>query len=131
MIIEIYDKNGEYVKSVIGDEAACLANVAEDETYKEVEELRSHSLHNESAYLKSLKLQRVNDIKVTVNDKVFDGNEVSQDRIMRVISVALITGNNTTLWRLADNTEVEVTLDEFREALSLASQEMSRIWLEV
>jgi hypothetical protein len=130
MIIEIYDKNGEYVKGVIGDEAQCLANVAEDETYEEVQELRSHSLHNESAYLKSLKLGLVNEIKVTVNDKVFDGNEVSQDRIMRAINVALITGKDTALWRLADNTEVEVTLDEFREALSLASQEMSRIWLE-
>jgi len=129
MIIEIYDKNGEYVKGVIGDEAQCLANVAEDETYEEVQELRSHSLHNESAYLKSLKLGLVNEIKVTVNDKVFDGNEVSQDRIMRAINVALITGKDTALWRLADNTEVEVTLDELKEALSLANAEMSRIWL--
>lgn len=130
MIIEIYNVNGEYVKTVSGDEAQCLANIGENETYKEVQEIRSHSLYNESAYLKSLKLQKIDEIKVTVNAKVFDGNEVSQDRIMKAINVALITGDNTILWRLADNTNIEVTIDELREALTLANKEISRIWLE-
>lgn len=129
MIIEIYDKNGEYVKSVIGDEAGCLVNVAEDETYREVEELRSHSLHNESAYLKSLKLQRVNEIKVTVNDKVFDGNEISQERIARTITMANIMGLTQTDWKLADNTIATVTLEELKQALTLSVLAMNEIWL--
>jgi len=130
MTIEIYDKNGEYVKSVIGDEVQCLANVAEDETYKEVQELRSHSLHNEHAYLKSLKLQEVSEIKVTVNDKVFDGDEASQYRMIKKIEALSVTLENLTLWKLSDNSIVEVTLDELKEALSSADKEMSRVWLD-
>ena len=33
-------------------------------------------------------------------------------------------------WVNTDNTIVMVTLDELKEALALAGQEMSRIWLE-
>ena len=133
MIIEIYDTNGEYVKTVTGDETQCLSNinVAQGETYKEVDEIRSHSLHNESAYLKSLKQGRVNEIKVTtLSGKVFDGNEISQERILRKINTLLISSQDTTMWKLADNSTVDVTLEELKEALSLSDKEMSRIWLE-
>ena len=60
---------------------------------------------------------------------MFDGDEKSQERMLRAINIANITGQTTTQWKLADNSIVEVTLDELKEALSLAGQEMSRIWL--
>lgn len=66
----------------------------------------------------------------TSTGKRFDGDEKSQDRMARTISIAAITGETSTLWKLADNTIVTVTLDELKEALALAGQEMSRIWLE-
>ena len=73
----------------------------------------------------------VNNIKVTTTSgKVFDGNETSQDRMVRAINIASISGQTETQWKLADNTIVMVTLDELKEALTLAGQEMSRIWLE-
>ena len=69
-------------------------------------------------------------IKVTISTgKVFDGNEPSQDRMVRAISIASISGKTGVQWKLADNTIVIVTLDELKEALTLAGQEMSRIWL--
>ena len=73
----------------------------------------------------------VNNIKVTTTSgKMFDGNEKSQDRMVRAINIASISGQTETQWKLADNTIVMVTLDELKEALALAGQEMSRIWLE-
>jgi len=73
----------------------------------------------------------VSQIKVTTTTgKVFDGDEQSQDRMLRAINIAAVTGQSVTDWKLADNTIVEVTLDELKEALSLAGQEMSRIWLK-
>ena len=73
----------------------------------------------------------VNNIKVTTTSgKVFDGNETSQDRMVRAINIASISGQTETQWKLADNTIVMVTLDELKEALMLAGQEMSKIWLE-
>jgi len=71
-----------------------------------------------------------NIIVTTTTGKTFDGDEISQDRMLRASSIASITGQTTTQWKLADNTIVEVTLEELKEALVLAGQEMSRIWLE-
>jgi len=77
-----------------------------------------------------LKHNSVAQIKVTTaSGKVFDGDETSQDRMARAISIASISGQIQTQWKLADNTIVMVTLDELKEALTLAGQEMSRIWL--
>ena len=66
---------------------------------------------------------------VTSTGKVFNGDETSQDRMVRAINIATITGLTETQWKLADNSIVMVTLDELKEALALAGQEMSRIWL--
>lgn len=130
MIIEIYDKNGTYIKSVEGDEIQCLANVADDETYIEVQSFRNTAIYNINAYLKNIKLSSVNSITVTTSaGKVFDGDEKSQDRMLRAINIASITGQATTQWKLADNSIEDVTIEELKEALSLAGQEMSRIWL--
>ena len=78
---------------------------------------------------KETRLRSVLNIKVTINNKVFDGDEKSQDRMLRAINIAAITGQTTTRWKLADNSKVEITLEELKEELSLAGQEMSRIWL--
>ena len=80
---------------------------------------------------KNNKINNVATILVTtISGKVFDGDEKSQDRMVRAIQVAAITGLTETQWKLADNSIVIVTLDELKEALALAGQEMSRIWLE-
>jgi hypothetical protein len=79
---------------------------------------------------KNNKINNVATILVTtISGKVFDGDEKSQDRMVRAIQVAAITGLTETQWKLADNSRVMVTLDELKEALALAGQEMSRIWL--
>jgi len=79
---------------------------------------------------KELKIDAVSLILVTTSTgKVFDGDEASQDRMLRAIQISSMTSIGTTQWKLADNTIAEVTLEELKEALSLAGQEMSRIWL--
>ena len=86
--------------------------------------------HITSLNVKRLKVNNVATILVTtISGKVFDGDEKSQDRMARAIQVAAITGQVETSWKLADNTIVTVSLDELKEALTLAEQEMSRIWL--
>jgi hypothetical protein len=61
--------------------------------------------------------------------KVFDGDEKSQDRMMRAINIAAISGITETKWKLADNSVQTVTLEELKEALVLSGIEMSKIWL--
>ena len=94
------------------------------------EKPRDFSEANRKADTKAQTLADVSTITVTTSTgKVFDGDETSQDRMIRAIQIANITGVNTTQWKLADNTIVEVTLAELQEAVTLAGQEMSRIWL--
>lgn len=80
------------------------------------------------------KEQRIIDVSniivATSTGKVFDGDEASQDRMVRAINIATITGATATKWKMADNSIVEVTLDELKEALALSGLEMSKIWLE-
>ena len=75
--------------------------------------------------------QKVAEIIVTTSTgKVFDGDEKSQDRMLRAIAIANISGQTTTEWKVADNSVQTITLEELQEALTLAGQEMSRIWME-
>ena len=90
-------------------------------------------LENHAVYMQATKREQkekaVREIVVEVNTKVFDGDEVSQGRMLRTIQIAAVTGETTTQWKLADNSIVEVTLEELKAALTLAGKEMSKIWL--
>jgi hypothetical protein len=67
-------------------------------------------------------------ITVTVNGKVFDGNEVAQERMARAAWVNQITGITSVNWTLADNTQAMVTIDELKEALCAAAQRQAELW---
>lgn len=63
----------------------------------------------------------------TTSSKEFDGDERSQDRMAR--AVALGQAGDTTQWKLADNSIASVTWEELREALYLAGQAQTAIWM--
>ena len=69
----------------------------------------------------------VDAIKVTVGTKVFDGDEVSQGRMAR--AAVAMTDTETVLWVLADNTPTQCTKAELVEALRLAGEEQTKIWV--
>lgn len=71
----------------------------------------------------------VREIVVTITGgKKFNGDEHSQSRMMRALKVAEITGQTSTTWRLADNSDQEVTVAEMEEALVLSLQAQSAAW---
>ena len=88
------------------------------------EELEQQQL----AKAKRDRAEAVRNIKVTVGDKVFDGDESAQSRMTRAIQVAEISGLTQTDWVLANNEVAVVTLEEMKEALSKAMLEMSKLW---
>lgn len=69
----------------------------------------------------------VENIKVTVGDKTFDGDEVSQTHMVQAAIV--MTDEETTKWVLANNDDVMVTKAELLEALRLAGAERTKIWV--
>jgi hypothetical protein len=69
----------------------------------------------------------VDAIVVEVDGKLFDGDEKSQDRMTRAISV--LKEGESTLWVLADNQPTMVTKDELIEALRLAGAKQTEVWI--
>jgi len=79
------------------------------------------------------KLQRqaaVDAITVTVNGKVFDGDEVSQTRMARAIIGMQAAQVGTINWTLADNTVTLATVAELTEALVFAGQRQAELWVQ-
>lgn len=77
---------------------------------------------------KKLRAAQVAAIQVTVDGMIFDGDEISQSRMARALEVASITGMQSTVWVLADNTVAEVTVAQMQKALSKAMLEMGELW---
>ena len=92
------------------------------------EELAQKAIDDAREAFKSSRSAVVESIKVTVGDKVFDGDETSQTRMARAIVV--MTDTETVLWVLADNTPVQVTKAELTEALRLAGEAQAQAWVQ-
>lgn len=92
------------------------------------EELTQKAIDDTREAFKSNRSIAVQSIKVTVGDKVFDGDETSQTRMARAI--VAMTDTETVLWVLADNTPVQVTKDELTEALRLAGEAQAQAWVQ-
>lgn len=78
---------------------------------------------------KKLRDAAVAAIKVTVNGKLFDGDEVAQGRMARAVAAAESAAISTYQWKLADNSVAAVSLDELKQALALAFQAQSELWV--
>lgn len=72
-------------------------------------------------------------VKVTRNDGsvlLFDGDETSQNRMMKYYIIMKEKQILNIPWKLSDNSIIEVTADELLEALHLASSTQSSLWLQ-
>ena len=83
------------------------------------------------AQAKAERADAVSRITVTVDGMVFDGDETSQDRMARAIT--MFNSNNLpadykTDWVLADNTIAKVTVTQLSQALLLAGNEQTSLW---
>jgi hypothetical protein len=79
---------------------------------------------------KAQRQQAVDAIQVTTQSgKTFDGDETSQERMARAVTVAGLAGLTETTWVLANNVPTLVTLAELQEALVLAAQAQAELWV--
>ncbi|MGS3129990.1 DUF4376 domain-containing protein [Aeromonas caviae] len=73
--------------------------------------------------------QRVDAITVEVDGFIFDGDEVSQNRMARAVTAAdQLT--DTAPWTLHDNSVVTVTALQLKTACRLAGEAQTAIWNE-
>ena len=100
-----------------------LAEGNEPEAEFSAEELESQRL----AELKRAKMDALTKIVVEVDGKAFDGNETARLNMISAIQASELLGVNDNAWKLADNTVATVTVDELKQTLALAIQEVGRI----
>jgi hypothetical protein len=117
---ELTDENESEVCALLGIE---VINEPDPEVSPEVTE------ETELEYAKRVREAAVKEIKVKVDGLVFDGDEISQDRMNRVLRVAEASGMTSISWVLADNTIVEVTKDQLERALTAAMLKQKDLWL--
>jgi hypothetical protein len=73
----------------------------------------------------------VDNIKVTTQTGcTFDGDEISQGRMSRAIIALDAAGQASTTWVLSNNVPTTVTRTDLVEALVLAGQEQTRLWMQ-
>lgn len=66
-------------------------------------------------------------VVISASGKSFDGDETSQNRMARAVTSS--NAGDTTQWVLADTTVATVTHEELKEALRLAGEAMTAIWV--
>lgn len=65
----------------------------------------------------------------TAAGNTFNGDETSQDRMVRAIVALQATGTPFVVWVLADNTTIQATAAELTEALALAGAAQAALWV--
>jgi len=78
---------------------------------------------------KAERQQMVDAITVEVDGFIFDGDEVSQNRMARAVAVAAADAmTETTEWTLHDNSVAIVTVQQLKTACRLAGEAQTAIW---
>ena len=83
------------------------------------------------AQAKAERATAVASITVEVDGMIFDGDEVSQERMARTVTAATTTGasmDDTTVWVLHDNTVAAPTIRQLATALRMAGEAQTILW---
>lgn len=86
----------------------------------------------QEAVLAEKKRQRRIDVDAilvsTASGRIFNGDENSQNRMSRAINGMQVSGASEIKWVLANDVPTVVSLNELKEALSLAGAAQANIW---
>ena len=76
---------------------------------------------------KAIRQNLIDNIEVTYNSTIYQGDEDSQSRMSRAING--LPDNTTTIkWKAKDNSSHELNKEDLKQILFLAGQEQTRIW---
>ena len=95
-----------------------------------VSERDALKIKSQALFAKSEIENRLQKLTVTVDNLEFNANEKSQIRMLSAIQAAKKTGQTETTWRLADNTEQNITLAQLESAQALAIQAIGALIIQ-
>jgi hypothetical protein len=67
-------------------------------------------------------------VRLDGTELFFNGDETSQNRMIRAYTVMKAKNLTAIPWRMADNNTLDVSADEFIDALELAGIEQGKVW---
>ena len=101
-----------------------------DFKYLVVDNLVVELKRDDSVYIKQQEKEHrnnlVSSIEIVYDGIVYQGDEVSQGRISRVINSMLDT--DTIMWKAKNNSKVELTKIDLTKILRLATIEQTKVW---
>ena len=113
----------EYVyldDKVVVESSFIESGVAKQEEYLALEQLKAW---------KASRAEAVANLKVTVDGMEFDADEVSQGRMARAI--ISMTDTDEIIWVLANNTPATLNKAQLSQALRLAGEAQTALWVNV
>jgi len=129
--IEIHPQYGEIEHT---QDPAFEYELSEESDWEEVKpcpqaEKDVHEARQAREQFKAQRAQSMRSLTVTTQaGNVFDADETSQTRMSRAITI--MDDVETIVWVLADNTPIQATKAELKEALRLAGEAQAALWVQ-
>lgn len=107
----------DFIKYTVGEEPQELKDALEKEALSNAA----------SAYKQDISKKLATLTVKTSNGNVFDAYSQARQDMADAILASAKLGRTTTKWKMADNSEVFIDIDELKEAHALAIQEYARV----
>lgn len=93
-------------------------------------DLLEREAEEERRKLRDVRDKKLLNLVVTIKSgKEFDADEISQARMLMALRAAEISKEKTIKWKLANNSIVEISKTELREAIALAVAKTSELFI--
>lgn len=133
-----FDKDGKFLGSFAGfnvqlppETAGCAPGAPEhaDDVWSGSDWVNSPEYARAKARVRRTEAVKAITVETRAGN-VFDGDEISQDRMARtIVALDKAGGDAKTKWILHDNKVIEVTAAELTEALTKAGEAQTSIWV--
>jgi hypothetical protein len=123
---EVLDEDGIILTEAIQEVSELVRPYIPVEVTDEMIQAELDNLPEYKEYLSKQKQYKLNNLYVTVNDKVFDAHLEARLNMATAIQASSLTNQTETQWKMYDNSVQTVTIGELQQALILALTEVGK-----
>jgi hypothetical protein len=121
-----YDEDGMILTEAIPELTELVRPYIPIEVTDEMIQAELNKIPEYKEYLSKQKQDKLNNLYVTVNDKVFDAHLEARLNMATAIQASSLTNQTETQWKMYDNSVQTVTIGELQQALILALTEVGK-----
>jgi hypothetical protein len=121
-----YDEDGMVLTEAIPEVTELVRQYVPVEVTDEMVQAELDKLPEYKEYLAKKKQDKLNNLYVAVNDKVFDAHLEARLNMATAIQASSLTNQTEAQWKMYDNSVQTVTVGELQQALILALTEVGK-----